>query len=307
MKRIMLAVVGVLTALALTGCTVASNSDEIKVHKGGGLVEAAVDKGCVQPAQRELQKPGDDYYPYPAGQRWYKFSNDPDADGGPFNVVSKDNQTLTVVGTLYFSLNQDCDILQKFHDEIGNRNTAYFSEGMQKTPDGWRTVLNTYMRPALDATVDRVAKQYTWVQLYSDPTIKDELNQTVNERVRELINQQLEGDYEYFVNYSAQILQPIAPQELVDLAKTEEVSKKNALNTEAKAKADAVAAQAAAEAQVAQKTAELKVKQLEAQIEAAKIAPFGSAREYNNYLAIQKGLNPYQPQYGAGVLVDGTK
>lgn len=302
-----LAVIGAFAALSLAGCSTAANSDEIIVHKGGGLFEAAVSKGCIKPAERELSKPGDAYYPYPASQRQYKFSTDKDADGPPFSVVSKDGQTLTVTGTLFFSLNQDCNVLQDFHDKIGHRNSAYFPNGMEDTPEGWVKVLTAYMRPALDSTVDRVSKQYTWTQLYGDPTIKDELNRAVNESVRNLINQQLEGNNEYFTNYSAQILQPIAPAELVNLAKGEEVSKKTAANTEAKAKADAAAAEAAARAQVAQKNAELTVARLQAQIESEKIAPFGSAKAYNDYLAIQKGLNPYQPTYGGGTMVDATK
>ena len=30
--------------------------------------------------------------------------------------------------------------------------------------------------------------------------------------------------------------------------------------------------------------------------------PFGSAKEYNNWLAIQNGQNPYQPTYGGSVV-----
>lgn len=300
-------VIVVIVAIVMLSSTVSTGSDEVLVHKGGGIVEAATAKGCVTPATRELKKPGDSYYSYPANQRDYNFTNSESRDGDPFTVVSKDNQTLVIYGTLFFTLNQDCKTLQEFHDKIGNRKSAYFTEGMDKTPAGWLNVLNTYMRPALDSTLDRVAKQYTWTQLYSDPSIKDELNNAVNAQVKSLINQQFEGNAEYFTNYSAQILQPQAPQELVDLAKSQEISARTAANVEAKAKADAAAAKAAADAQVAQKDAELKVAKIQADIEAQKMAPYGSIREYNNFLAIEKGLNPYQPSYGGGVLVNPSK
>lgn len=300
MKKTGIVIAGALVALSLTGCSVAANSDETYVHKGGGIVEAAVDKGCIKPAERELQRPGDAYFAYPANQRVYDFTGSKTSDGGAFSVVSKDGQTLVVPGTLTFSLNPDCKTLQAFHDRVGNRYVAYEAEG-------WNKMLNIHFRPALDATLDRVAKQYTWAELYSDPTIKDELNKAVNQNVKTLINQQFDGDFEYFIGYSALIQQPQAAKELVDAAKKNEVSKAEAAATKTKAEADAAAAQAAANAQVSQKQAELKVAQIQNQIEAAKIAPFGSAREYNNYLAIQKGLNPYQPVYGAGVLVDSTK
>lgn len=307
MKKIVAIALAGGVALALTGCSTAAQSDEVVVHKGGGIVEAAVAKGCILPATRELSKPGDAYYSYPSSPRVYDFTGGKNSDGDPFNVVSSDGQTLTVPGTLTFSLNTTCEILQRFHDKYGSRNGAYFTDGMQNTPDGWVKVLNIYMRPALDSTLDRVAKQYKWTQLYSDPTIKDELNKAVNESVRTLINQQFESNDEYFVGYSALIQQPQAPSDLVNLAKSQELNARTAANTEAKAKADAAAAEAAAKSQVTQKQAELKIAELNAQIKAAEIAAFGGVQKWLDSKAIEKGLNPYQPTYGGGVLVDKTK
>lgn len=298
MKKITLVLAAIFAMLAFTGCSVAANSDEIIAHKGGGLIEAAEDKGCILPATRELQKPGDSYYTYPSNQRVYDFTGSKDSDGAAFTVVSKDGQTLTTPGTLSFSLNTDCKTVQAFHDRVGNRYVAYESEG-------WNEMLNIHFRPALDATLDRVAKQYTWTQLYSDPSIKDELNKAVNESVRNLINQQFDGEFEFFVGYSALIQQPQAAKELVDAAKANEVSKAQALATETKAKADAAAAESAANAQVTQKQAELKVAQIQAAIKRAEIAAYGSVQQWLDAQAIAKGLNPYQPNFsGSGVIVD---
>ena len=288
------------SALSMTGCSVAANSDEIYVHKGGGIVEAPDPKGCVSAATRELEKPGDSYFAYPANQRTYDFTGSQDADGAPFSVVSKDGQTLAVRGTLAFSLNTDCNILQRFHDKIGNRYGAYMEGG--KTGDGWKKVLNLYMRPALDSTLDRVAKQYGWNELRSNPAIKAELDKAVNESVRTLINQQFEGNDEFFVGYSALIQQPDADTALVDAVKQNEISKAQATATRTKAEADAAALEAAANAQVKQKEAELKVAQKEAAIKTANIAPFGSVKNWLDAQAIEKGLNPYQPTYGGSVV-----
>jgi regulator of protease activity HflC (stomatin/prohibitin superfamily) len=306
-KRIMLVVVAIFAALFMTGCSVAANSDEVYVHKGGGVWEAADPKGCITPASREFQKPGDAYYAYPANQRDYNFTGGDKTDGPPFSVVSKDGQTLTVVGTLFFTLNPNCDVLQRFHDKIGNRKGAYFTEGMENTPEGWLEVLNLYMRPALDSTLDRVAKQYTWSQLYSDPSIKDELNAAVNDKVRQLINQQFEGNDEYFINFSAQILQPQAAADLVALAKDQEINTRQAANAEVKARADAKALEVKANAQVAQKEAELRVAQKEAQIKAAEINAYGGVKNWLDAKAIEKGLNPWQPMYSGGAIIDTTK
>lgn len=282
-------------------CTIPStSSDEILVHKGGGPFDDQGARGCINPSTRSVEDAADNYFAYPANQRVYDFTGSENSDGQPFTVVSKDGQTLTIPGTLSFNLNTNCDTLQAFHDKIGNNNSAYMENG--KTGEGWRKVLNLYMRPSLDSTLDRIAKQYTWTQLYGDPTIKDEMNKAVNSSVRTLINQQFEGDYEFFQNYSALIQQPQAPADLIALAKNEEISKKEAANTQAKAEADAKAAEAAAKSQVAQKQAELTVARLQAQIKSAEIAAYGGVKNWIDAQAIEKGLNPFQPTYGGNVL-----
>ena len=290
---------GILAAIGLTGCSAPSTqADETFVHKGSGITEGHEDKGCVPPATREIfwgQGMGDDMYAYPANQRVFDFRGVEGSDRGPFEVVSKDGQTLSVPGTLSFLLNTDCETLQKFHDRIGNRYKAYMEDN--QTTAGWTQVLNLYMAPALDASLDRLAKQYTWNELRSDPTIKDTINLKVNETVAALIDQQLEGEEKFFQGYSALITQPVAPETLVASVRSQEESIIAAKAVEAKAKADAAAAEAAANAQVAQKEAELKVAQIEAQIRAAEIRSYGGAEAWAKAQAVAKGINPWQPTY----------
>lgn len=306
MKKVFAATLAASALLVMSGCSIPSTvSDEILVHKGGGPLDDQGPRGCIAPSTRSFESPFDGYFSYPANQRVYAFNASKDADGAPFTVVSKDGQTLVVSGTMSFSLNTNCEVLQRFHDKIGNRYAAYNVDGQPS--EGWNKMLDIYMRPALDSALDRVAKKYSWIQLYSDPSIKDELNAAVNESARNLINQQFEGKDEYFLNYSALIQQPQAAQDLIDLAKAEEVSKRQAANTDAKARADAAAAKSAADAQVSQKEAELKVAQIQAQIKQTEIAAYGGIKDYNNAKAIEKGLNPFQPNYGGGVIVDQKK
>lgn len=305
MKRIAktVAAIGAAVAIAFgTGaCSIPSTtSDEILVHKGGGPFDDQGPRGCINPSTRSVEDANDNYFAYPANQRVYDFTGSQDSDGQPFSVVSKDGQNLTVRGTLSFALNTNCDVLQRFHDKIGNRYSAYMEDG--KTSAGWSKMLNIYMRPALDSTLDRVAKNYGWNELRSNPALKAELDKAVNESVKTLINQQFEGSDEFFINYSALIQQPDADPALVEAVKANEISKAQALATETKAKADAAAAEAGANAQVAQKQAELKVAQIEAQIQSAKIAAYGSVKNWIDAQAIEKGLNPFQPTYGGNVL-----
>lgn len=299
MKKIFAAAALALAAtVGLSGCSLPSTAaDEIAVHRGGGPFESQGDKGCVEPANKEMNSYGDNYYYYPASQSTYDFTGGKNADSGPFSVVTKDNQTFTIPGSVKFTLNTKCDILEKFHDNIGKRYEAYNPESGMPRSEGWRKMLSLYIAPAVDGTLDRIAKQYTWKQLYSDPSIKDEMNKAVNQTVARLVQDQTPGQDEFFKDFSALIQQPMAPQELVDAVKLEESSRASAAATEAKAIADANAAEAAAEAQVAQKEAELKTKKIEAQIQQAEINAYGGVREYNNNKAIEKGLNPYQPVY----------
>ena len=296
----------VLASAALTACSTSAASDEIYVHKGGGIFESKADKGCVAAADREISKPGDEYFAYPANQRTYKFTGDAKTDdGAPFEVVSKDGQPMTVPGAVNFSLNTDCKVLQKFHDKIGNRYQAYLDNGTESP--GWSQMLNIYFRPAVDATLDRVAKQYNWRELYADPAIKDEINKQVNAQVSALINQQFEGNEEFFVNYASLIQQPRADGELTKAVKQAETAKAQAVATETASKANASAAEAKANAEVAQKTAELKVAVIEAQIKAAEVKSFGGPEAWAKNQAVQKGLNPWQPTYGGNTIVDPQK
>lgn len=298
MKKILIPLAG--AALVLTGCSAPSTqADETFVHKGSGISEGHEDKGCVPAATREINwgtGMGDEYYAYPANQRVFDFRGVEGSDRGPFEVVSKDGQTLTIPGTMSFLLNTDCETLQKFHDRIGNRYQAYMEDN--QTGAGWTKVLNLYFAPALDASLDRLAKQYTWNELRSDPTIKDTINVKVNETVEALVNQQLEGDEKFFQGYSALVTQPIAPEALVASVRSSEEAIAAAKATQAKAEADASAAGAAATAQIKQKEAELKVAQIEAQILAAQIRSYGGAEAWAKAKAVDKGINPWQPSYG---------
>lgn len=292
-------------ALGLSACSTPSTAaDEIAVHRGGGPFEGKTDKECVPASSREVNSAFDGYFYYPSNQRTYDFVGDKDSDAKPITVVSKDNQTLSIPGQINFELNTDCKVLKAFHDNIGNRYQAYGTDSGQLEGEGWSKMLNLYIGRAADATMDRVAKQYTWRELYSDPAIKDTLNQKVNEEIQRLVNQQTDGDQVFFQNFQTLVNQPQPSQELVKALQTEESAKANAAATEVKAKADATAAENAAKAQVATKTAELKVAQLEAAILQAEINAHGGPALYNEWLIANKGLNPRQPTYGGNTIVD---
>lgn len=307
-KKIAGIAIAIVAAFGLSGCSTPSTAaDEIAIHRGGGPFESQSDKGCVERSTREVNSAFDGYYYYPANQSTFDFTGGDNSDSAPFSVVTKDNQTFTIPGSVKFNLNTKCEVLEKFHDEIGKRYEAYNTDSGQPRNDGWRKMLALYIAPAIDGTLDRIAKGYEWRQLRNDPTIKDKMNEEVNATVARLVQQQTPGNDEFFTGFSALIQQPIAPQALAQAVEAEESSRAQASAVEAKAIADAKAAQAAAGAQVATKTAELKTALIEQKIKQAEINAYGSVREYNNQKAIEKGLNPYQPVIVVGTPAGATK
>jgi len=128
-----------------------------------------------------LLPPGDSHYYYPAGQRTYKFAGaDEDeakalgADGPAIKVV-KDNITLMLSGTVTFSLNTDCDVLKKFHQQIGvkkwgeKKKAAWISDGGDESYYGWDAMLDVYIEQPLQraATDALLAEQKTYLDLYN--------------------------------------------------------------------------------------------------------------------------------------------
>ena len=299
------------TTLLLSSCSQAETaSDETAVQVGGGIFEGRPTKDCIDNGIREVNwgsGAGDSYFYYPESQRVYDFRGGEGADAEPIQVVSQDNQPVSIPGTIQFSLaTDDCDVLKAFHDNIGRRYSAYMVDGPdgRRTDTGWIKMMDVYLGAAANSTMDRVAKQYTWQQLYGDPAIKDEINSAVNEEIARLVNQQTDGDEVFFIEFSALLQQPLPDPELIQSLKDIETGKAAAEAVETRAIADAAAAEAAAGAQVAQKQAELQVAEIDAAIQASEIAPFGSVENYNNWLAIQGGLNPFQPSYGGSTIVD---
>lgn len=302
MKKISIITAACLGAVVFTGCsTVSTAPDEVAVHVGGGPLDHQDVKACVDPSVRQnFNSFGDNYYFYPANQRTFDFTGRQNSDREPFSVVSKDNQVVSVPGSVEFSLNTECDVLVPFHIRVGSRHQAYNTQSGQPTSEGWAKMLDLYLGRAVDATLDRVAKKYTWRELHSDPSIRDEMNKEVNATIAAIVNQQFNGDEEFFTGFSALIQQPVADETLLAILKKEEAARAEAQATEVRAVADAEAAKKAAEAQVATKEAEAEIARLEAGILKERMAPFESVQQYNDYIAIEKGINPYQPTIVVG-------
>jgi len=297
-KKILVATCAV--AVLATGCATASNPADLKsVHYSGGSFSAKKFKDCLDPSDRSGYDPGDKFYAYPVRQIVYNAAQDKGSERGRFTVVSKDNAELFVPVQLTFRLDTDCDTLRKFHEAIGSRYKA-FIEGGDKTsadyPSGWVDLLNDVIGKPLDQVLDRVAQQYPWRDVWNNPTVKAEMESTVSENIEELVNRQAGGDF--FKDFTVLLSKPDPKNPaLVEAIAQEQAGIAQANADRAKAEADAATQKAKAEADLATAKAQKALSAAEAANKQAEIRGYGGVENFLRHELIEKGGNPYQPQY----------
>lgn len=277
-------------ALLATGCSVSTQPDQVALaYNDGPFSPRSFDK-CIPSSKREVQGPNDVAFSYPANQRTDSFTGGDGSDRGPFTVVSKDGVQLAFPGNLQFLLETECETLREFHEKIGNRYQAYFDGD---NSEGWASrVLPLYIEQPLQTALASAASQYNWRELYNDPSVRVKVQEAVTEALPGVVNDQTEGDKEFFKGYVLTLQVPEPPQALRD-----------AITNEQTVVAQANAAKAQATAQIEQAKAETLVAEERAKQKAAEIAGFPSVEAYLQSLAIQTNLNPFQPTY----IVPGTE
>jgi len=276
--------------IALTGCASASTPpDLIALHYSGGALSAKKFKGCLNPSSRSGFDPGDNYIAYPVRQVSYDATGGSGAESSAFTVVSHDNAELKVPVTVTFNLKTDCKTLQKFHETIGARFNAGFEASGSSGDEnkGWNNLLNYVIGKPLDTSLDRVAQDYNWRQVWNDPKVKTELESEVTNNIDDLVARQAGGDF--FENFSVLVMKP----DPVDS------SLKTAIADEQAGIAQANAAKAKADADVATAKAQEKLADAEAKAKQAEIKGYGGIRNYLYAQCIQSDTcgNPFRNQY----------
>ncbi|WP_433254205.1 SPFH domain-containing protein [Streptosporangium sp. CA-135522] len=235
----------VVLGLMLTGCSrVSTQPDEMVLHYAGGTFEAIKFERCINPSSgATLLGPGDTAYSYPFGQRTFDFSGGEGAESKPLSVVSKDNVEMTVSGVATFTLNTDCKTLQRFHEKIGLKYHAYYEDGVS---EGWRRMLNIYMRVPLDRAMDAASQEFEWRGLFNDPKVKQDWEARVGVLARQFIQETAGADYFCNQNYigtgecadiSLTIQKPEPPDSLVNALAAEQAAKaENVAQTQRNAK-----------------------------------------------------------------------
>ncbi len=290
------AVVALGFAVSLTSASTAA--DEITLHYSGGPLSSKEFMECVPSSVRQYDGPGDQHFYYPANQRVFDFTGKDGSDAAPITVVSKDNVELSVPGSINFNLNTSCQVLRRFHERIGNRYQAYMQDGENGRLQslGWVRMLNLYIGRAADTTMDRIAQQYTWRELYNNPAVKEKMEQEVNEQIADLVQRQTDGEDVFFENFASLIQKPEPPDEL-----------KAAITQEQTKVAQANAARAEADAKRAQVAAEVAVSQQETRKVSARVKALGGPEAYLKERLIDRGGNPFQPTYGGSTLVPAAE
>lgn len=234
MKKIIASLAGIGLAVALMGCSgYSAEPDQVGVHVNGYLMLKSDKKilNCFGVDGKDASGydgAGDGHYYYPAGQRTYKFGGE-GADGPAITVV-KDSIPLTLSGTVTFHLNTDCDVLKKFHQQIGikrwgkEKQPAWISDGGDETYYGWDAMLDVYIEQTLQraATDALVGEQTTYLELYNGAA-RASLEQGIQEDLPRLVESFAGGPY--FENFTVQIQKPDIPGGVADALTAKEIAK----------------------------------------------------------------------------------
>lgn len=283
-------------AVALTGCASANTGPDLKaVHYTGGQVSSKKFVDCLDPSTRSGFDPGDLYAAYPVRQVSYDATGGDGAEAEAPKVVSDDGAELFVPVTVTFNLTTDCKVLRKMHETVGTRFAAYTDANGESAdmPKGWIRMLNFVIGKPLDSTLDRVAKDYRWRDIWNDPKVKAEMETAINNNIDDLVARQAGGQFFEDFSVLVQTPDPVDPNLKGAIAEEQSlVAKANAQ----KAQADADAATAEAQ----KRLAEAKAKNQQATIDGFRLRGMTPAQAMEAYLksqAIANGQNPYQPTY----------
>lgn len=215
--------VGSLLSLSvLTGCSsMSAEPDEAGLQYGGGPIESKTFADCAETGSREWGGIFDTFYGYPAGERTYDFSDNPEAESVPIKFRSKDPVEMNVSGLLKFRMNTDCKVLQKFHETIGRKYQAYNVDG--NSSEGWERLLDNYIGLPLQRALQLAAQDFAWEEMYNNPARRADFEKRVAELLPEFVAKEA-GDQPFFMDPVLTLNQPQPPQELIDQFKNRQIN-----------------------------------------------------------------------------------
>lgn len=168
-----------------------TDADKIGLSYGGGLFEGRKFQGVTRPGSG-VKFIGwyDKWYTYPVTQRNYIISRtEGEGDRGePDKIVapSADRVEVTYEVATFFRLNTNS--VRGFHETIGLKYKAW-EDG------GWDNMLRDYFRQPIQTTLQEISRKYPVEKLYADPAVKQEIESTFGQSLKDTINRLVGGTF----------------------------------------------------------------------------------------------------------------
>lgn len=161
--------VGVLTAFGST------DAGEVGVVRNGGWFDDNKIRGVIGSGEG-LTWVGlfSSVHKYPAQQRFYTMTADPERGGRPgidvARAPSSDGVEMGIEATIYFTVNLDPEALKLLDEKFGTRQYLG-ADGELRYPwdgvDGWNTFFDAAVRPVIEKSLRVQVSQFTCAQLVS--------------------------------------------------------------------------------------------------------------------------------------------
>jgi hypothetical protein len=184
------AVIAVGLAVGLSSCTSRLPIDQAAVVYHGGMHTKDF-KHCIAAGKNGDVGANDSEYRYPVNSRDFQFDTDKVSgrERDPITVLAKGGVQMTVTGAVYFTLNDNCEVLQKFHESIGT-NYEPGTDGLQK----WNDMLAKYIGVPVENALDRVTLDYTMDELIGNAEKKNDWQKRAAEQIVTSIKQVTGGE-----------------------------------------------------------------------------------------------------------------
>lgn len=189
--RLKLACIAILLGFAATACGYADSAiNELCLIYSGGSFEDKEYKGLLEPGSTHKSVGvGSSTYCYKTDQRSYiANAKDNGADSAPVEVVSKDDVRMGVDYQLYFTINQEEEILRTFHENLGVKTKAWEEEG-------WRQLLREYFEPQIERALEAAALQSNWRDLYASEEARVAFQSATVSNLKRNIREVIGNDY----------------------------------------------------------------------------------------------------------------
>lgn len=299
-----------LAVLTITACSFDGYTDQsmrtLRYEKGAS--QGGAFKECIQPGEKIATN--DQFYAYPVSQREDVWDTDNyvDSNGNGISegaadnkdlVVSVDGVDMNVKMKVQFFLNTSCEpvtvngkeykggTLQVFHELIGRTRSAWFNcdDDGCSYDGGWIWAMTNYISSPTTRLATAELNQYTPEELWQETDLWQKIGEDMTTQIQTAVDNTMETDLSFYERMRVIITKIDPDSEFKKLYRARQDA-----DTKAET-AEALKAARIAEAKADAAVAEERAKERLAEINGFK----GNVDAYNDWLMIQKGMNPRQP------------